>query len=140
MNSQKFILGGIVGGIVYFLLGYLFYGLLLKNFFDDNGMAVDMDKMVWWAMIAGNLAGGFLLAYILSRSNAVSAAAGASIGFVVGLLMSLSFDLMMYGIGHGMTSIKALLADVAVSTVLTSITGATIGAVMGMSKKAIAVT
>jgi uncharacterized protein YacL len=139
MNSQKFILGGIAGGIVYFLIGYLFYGLLLKNFFNDNGMVVDMDKMVWWAMIAGNLAGGFLLAYILSRSNATSAVAGASIGFIVGLLMSLSFDLMMYGIGHVMSSMKALIADVAVSAVLTSITGAIIGLVMGMSRKTIAV-
>src|SRR5260221_11755549 len=98
MNLQKTILGGIVGGIVYFLLGYVLYGLLLKKFFDENGMAVNMDAMVWWAMIVSNLAAGFLLAYILGKANVSSAGGGAGTGFVVGLLMAVSFDLAMYGI------------------------------------------
>lgn len=137
MNLQKTFLGGIVGGIVYFLLGYVFYGLLLKKFFESNGMpAVDMDKMVWWAMIVGNLAGGFLLAYILGKANASSAGTGAGIGFVVGLLMSLSFDLIMYGVGQNHMSAKAIAADVAVSAVMSAIAGAIVAAVMGMGKKA----
>ena len=138
MNSQKFIVGGIVGGILYFVLGYVFYGLLLKSFFDTNGMVVDMDKMVWWAMIVGNLAGGFLLAYILTKANVSTAAGGAATGFVVGLLMSLSFDLLMYAIGHGMTEMKGIAADIAVSAVLTAIIGAIVGWVLGMSKKTVA--
>jgi hypothetical protein len=138
MNAQKFLLGGIVGGIIYFLLGYVFYGLLLKKFFDENGMVADMDKFVWWAMIAGNLAGGFLLAYILGKAKTSTVGAGAGTGFIVGLLMSLSFDLIMYGIGHGMTT-KGIAADVAVSAVITAIAGAVIGGVLGMGKKAVAV-
>jgi len=138
MNSQRFIVGGIVGGILYFLLGYVFYGLLLKSFFDANGMAVNMDNMVWWAMIVGNLAGGFLLAYILSKANVSTAGGGAGTGFIVGLLMSLSFDLIMYGIGHGLTEMKAIAADVAVSAVMSAITGAAVGWVLGMSKKTVA--
>ena len=136
MNSSKFLLGGIVGGIVFFLLGYVFYGLLLKSFFDENGMAVNMDNMIWWAMIVGNLAGGFLLAYILSKAGISSAGGGTATGFVVGLLMSLSFDLIMYGIGKG-TSLKGLAADVAVSAVMSAIAGAVIGAVLS-GRKAVA--
>jgi hypothetical protein len=138
MNSQKFIVGGIVGGILYFLLGYVFYGLLLKSFFDSNGMVVNMEAIVWWAMIVGNLAAGFLLAYILSKANVSTAGGGAGVGFIVGLLMSLSFDLMMYAIGHGMTEMKAIAADVAVSAVITAVAGAAIGWVLGMSKKTVA--
>ena len=138
MNSQRFIVGGIVGGILYFLLGYVFYGLLLKSFFDSNGMAVNMDNMVWWAMIVGNLASGFLLAYILSKANVSTAGGGAGTGFIVGLLMGLSFDLIMYGIGHGLTEMKAIAADVAVSAVMSAITGAAVGWVLGMSKKTVA--
>jgi len=134
MNSQKFILGGIVGGILYFLLGYVFYGLLLKSFFDDNGMAVDMEQMVWWAMVAGNIAGGFLLAYILSKAKVSTMAAGAGTGFIVGLLMSLSFDLMMYALGKGLTTTTGIAADVAVSAVITAIVGAVIGALLGGKK------
>ena len=95
MNSQKFVAGGIVGAIVYFVLGYVFYGMLLKSFFDNNGMAVNMDAMVWWAMIVSNLAAGFLFAYVLSKANVSTAGGGAAVGFIVGLLMSLSFDLAM---------------------------------------------
>jgi hypothetical protein len=138
MNSQKFVVGGIVGGILYFVLGYVFYGLLLKSFFDSNGMAVNMDTMVWWAMIVGNLACGFLLAYILSKANVSTAAGGAGTGFIVGLLMSLSFDLIMYGIGHGLTEMKAIAADVAVSAVMSAVTGGAIGWVLGTSKKTVA--
>jgi ABC-type anion transport system duplicated permease subunit len=137
MNSQKFLVGGIVGGILYFLLGYVFYGLLLKSFFDSNGMAVNMDNMVWWAMIVGNLASGFLLAYILSKGNVSTAGGGAGTGFIVGLLMSLSFDLIMYGIGKGM-ALKGIAADVAVAAVMTAVIGAVVGAVLGMSKKTVA--
>jgi hypothetical protein len=137
MNSQKFIVGGIVGGILYFLLGYVFYGLLLKSFFDSNGMAVNMDNVKWWAMIVGNLAGGFLLAYILTKGNVSTAAGGAGTGFVVGLLMSLSFDLVMFGIGKGM-ELKGVAADVAVAAVMTAVIGAVVGWVLGMSKKTVA--
>lgn len=133
MNSQKFLLGGVVGGILFFLLGYVFYGLLLKDFFANNGMATNMDTFVWWALVAGNLAGGFLLAYILGKANTSSAGAGAGTGFVVGLLMSLSFDLMMYSFGQGLTT-KGMIADIAVSAVMSAIVGAVIGAILGGKK------
>ena len=136
MNSNKFLLGGIAGGIVFFLLGYVFYGLLFKDFFAGNGMDANMDNFVWWAMIAGNLASGFLFAYILSKANVSSAAGGASIAFVAGLLMSLGFDLVMYGVGQGLSTLKGLAADVAISAVMSAITGAVIGWVYGMGKKA----
>ncbi len=37
MNTQKFLVSGIVGGIVSFFAGYLIYGLLLMDFFAKNG-------------------------------------------------------------------------------------------------------
>ena len=136
MNSNKFLLGGFVGGVVYFVLGYVFYGLLLKKFFDENGMATNMDTMVWWAMIVGNLAAGFLFAYVIGKAKASTMGSGASIGLIVGLLMALSFDLIMYGIGHGMTEFKAIAADVVVAAVISAIAGAAIAWVYGMGKKA----
>ena len=136
MNSNKFLLGGIAGGIAFFVLGYVFYGMVFKSFFDENGMVVNMDSMVWWAMIAGNLAYGFLLAFVLGKANASTVAGAAGIALVAGLLLTLYFDLTMYAIGHGLTTIKALCADVALSAVLSAITGAVVGWVYGMGKKA----
>jgi hypothetical protein len=143
MNSQKFLLGGIVGGVVYFLLGWLCYGMLLKDFFTNNmwaagSMRTDADT-IWWALIAGQLAAGFFLAYVIGKANAASAGAGAGVGFIVGLLVCLSFDLTMYGVSTTVTSLKGLAADVAVSAVMSAIAGAVIGVVLGMGKKTVAV-
>jgi len=140
MNSQKFIVGGIVGGIVYFLLGWLVYGMLLKDFMANNlsnSMRPDADT-IWWALILGQLAGGFFLAYVVGKAGATSAGAGAGVGFVAGLLVCLSYDLTMYGVSTTISSLKGLAADVAVSAVMSAIVGAVVGWVMGMSKKTVA--
>ena len=88
-------------------------------------------------MVVGNLAGGFLLTYILSKAGVSTAGGGAGTGFIVGLLMSLSTDLIMYGVGHGLT-LKGIAGDVAAAAVMSAIIGAVIGWVLGMSKKTVA--
>ena len=141
MNSQKFIVGGIAGGIVNFILGWLVYGMLLRDFMASNAssgiMRADSD-MIWWALIVGNLCVGFLLAYVIGKGGAASAAKGAAVGFVVGLLVSLGYDLIMYATSTVMTSLKGVAADVAGSAVISAITGAVVGWVLGMSKKTVA--
>jgi hypothetical protein len=139
MNSQKFLVGGIVGGIIYFLLGWVIYGMLLKDFMAANStmpMRADAD-IIWWALAVGQLAGGFLMAYIVGKANATSAGAGAAVGFIVGLLFCLSMDLTMYATTTAYSSMKALAADVAASAVMSAIVGGVVGWVMGM-KKAVA--
>jgi hypothetical protein len=140
MNSQKFIVGGIVGGIVFFLLGWLVYGMLLKDFMANNlsnAMRADADT-IWWALVLGQLAGGFLLAYVIGKAGATSAGAGAGVGFIVGLLVCLSYDLTMYGVSTTIASLKGLAADVAISAVISAIVGGAVGWAMGMSKKTVA--
>jgi hypothetical protein len=138
MNSQKFIVGGIVGGIAYFILGWVIYGMLLRDFMSGNSsanlMRADSD-MIWWALIVGNLAMGFLLAYVIGKGSSLSIAGGAGTGFVVGLLVSLGIDLVSYATTTTMSSLKGLAADVAAFTVMSAIAGAVVGWVMGMSKK-----
>jgi hypothetical protein len=140
MNSQKFIVGGVVGGIVYFILGWLIFGMALRDFMSSNvapgSMRADAD-LVWWALIVGNLAMGFLLAYVIGKGN-VSAGSGAGVGFVLGLLVSLGFDLVSYATSTTLTSLKVVAADVAASAVMSAIAGGIVGYVMGMSKKTVA--
>src|SRR5262249_40924524 len=140
MNSQKFIVAGIAGGIVNFLLGWLIYGMLLKDFMASNMtagvMRADSD-MIWWALIVGNLSMGFLLAYVIGKSSSVSAGQGAGVGFVVGLLVCLGYDLIMYATSTIMTSLKGVAADVAATAVMSAIAGAVVGWVLGMSKKTV---
>jgi len=137
MNS-KFFLGGIVGSIVYLLLGWVIYGMLLKDFMTSNGATMKANSdMVWWALIVGNVALGFLLAYVIGR-GAASVGSGAGTGFVVGLLVTLGFDLIMYATSTNAGSLKLIAADVAASAVLSAIVGAVVGGVMATSKKSVA--
>jgi hypothetical protein len=141
MNSQKFIVGGIVGGIAYFILGWVIYGMLLRDFMSSNSsanlMRADSD-MIWWALIVGNLAMGFLLAYVIGKGSSVSIGSGAGTGFVLGLLISLGADLISYATTTTMSSLKGVAADVAALAVMSAIVGAVVGWVMGMSKKPVA--
>jgi uncharacterized membrane protein len=140
MKSNKFLFGGIAGGVAYFLLGWLVWGMLLMNFMKEHtkdipGVMRDEKDMIWWAMIVANLAMGFLLSYILSKSNASSAGSGAAGGFVFGLLVSIAFDTMMYA-QMDLWDTTAILVDVVAMTVVSTIVGAIIGWLNGMGTKA----
>lgn len=37
MNVKRFLISGTIAGIAYFLLGWLFYGIIFKDFFPKNG-------------------------------------------------------------------------------------------------------
>src|SRR5580692_9390379 len=97
MNTKKFLLGGLVGAIVYFFLGYLFYGKLLSDFFMKNagtatGVMRSMDQFLWWSLVLGNLCMGFLLAFVFVKSGVKSAGAGLLTGLIIGLLSGGSYD------------------------------------------------
>lgn len=136
MNTKKFLVGGIVGGVVYFLLGWVVYGMLLKDFMHDNmgtaqGVMKAEDQFVWWAMIVGHMAIGFLLSYVLARTNTNSFGGGLATGGIIGLLMCLGYDAIMYGVSNLMTT-TGMMGDIGASTVMAAITGAVIGIVNGM--------
>jgi hypothetical protein len=141
MNTNKFLIGGIIGGVANFLLGWLVWGMLLMSFMNEHtteaGKAVmrGEENMVWWALIGANLLFGFLLSYILNKSSVSSAGAGAATGAVIGLLMSGAIDLFFYA-QMNLNDTTAIAVDVAASTVVTAIVGGIVGAYLGMGKKA----
>ncbi len=138
MNAKKFLIGGIAGGVVYFLLGYLFYGTLFMNFFKDNagtatGAQRAMDQMIWWALILGNIIAGCVLSYVFAIANVKSIGSGLITGFILGLLISASYDLTMYGTSNIMNH-NAVLADVGIFAVMSAISGAVVGWICGHIK------
>ena len=141
MNSSKFFIGGIIGGVANFLLGWLVWGMLLMNFMKEHSseaskavMRAD-DDVIWWALIVANLFAGFLLSYILKKAAVSSASAGASTGAVVGLLTSASINCFNYAFMN-LSDTTAMLTDMAASLVVTAIVGGIIGWYFGMGKKA----
>lgn len=135
--EKKLIWGGLAGGATSFLLGWLFYGFLLMDFFEAQatpGIYKEMPDFPF--LIIGNIIMGFLYATVIgSWAKAVSAADGAKKGFVFALLLSCGFDFIMYSTANIMT-MQAMFADIAVSTVMGTIVGAVVAMVMGSSQKA----
>ncbi len=140
MNTQKFLVSGIVGGIVSFLAGFLIYGLLLMDFYASNqGTATGAMKaqadFIWWALMAGCIFQGLLVSYIFNRwANITTLAAGATGGAVIGLLYSASFDLSMYGTAN-LLNLTSTCVDIVASTLLFALIGAAVGMMNGMGAK-----
>ena len=140
MDLKKFVTGSVVGGIAFFFLGYLFYGVLLAGFYSEHsgaaaGTARGMEDIVWWALILGNVSSGALLSYIfLKWANISSFGGGASAGATIGFFIGLSMDLIRFATA-GMFDLTASLGDVVVMTVMYGVAGGIIGAALGMGKK-----
>lgn len=136
---KKFLIGGIVAGILYFLLGYLFFGNLLAQYFIDHpgatvGIDRAMDHFQWWALILGNFASGFLLAYVFAKAGVSTLLSGFITGGIIGLLMSSSYNLVMYATTN-VTSKHAMAAHVGAFVIISAIVGAVVGAIMGLGNK-----
>jgi hypothetical protein len=139
MDLKKFITGTLVGGIAFFFLGYLFYGVLLAGFFSEhsgaNASSMTMEEIVWWALVVGNVASGGLLSYIfLKWANISSFSGGASGGATIGFFIGLSMDLIRFATA-GSFDLTASLGDVVVMTVMYGVAGGIIGATVGMGNK-----
>lgn len=126
MNAKKLLIGGIVGGIGYFLLGWLLYGNLLIGYFKDHlGPIPDYYRQppLIPYLIVGNLGLGFLLSYIFVKAKINYFGSGFIVGGFVGFFMSFGGDFVQYSTTL-LISRTYIIADVATFTVISAITGA----------------
>ena len=139
MLKNKVLIGGLVGGVVFFLLGWLVYGIIMMEFMSANMnqcAMLPMEQMVWWAIILSNFAYAFLLAVLIGRTKSYGFVSGSLLSATIGMLMGISIDFGQYSMTTMFTGgLTALLVDIVVTTVFAAIGGGIIGAVMGMGKK-----
>jgi hypothetical protein len=139
MSITKFLVGGIVGGIILFLLGYLFYGVLFASYLESvsttQAPAVmrPMEFMYFPGLIVGNLLSGFLLAFVLLKAKSATLVSGLITGAVLGFLVSASIDFTIYGTTY-MFKLKGIMADVAISTAMMAIAGAVVAPITAKMK------
>lgn len=138
MNTKNFTLAGIAGGITFFMLGWLVYGVILMDTMKSfAGSATGVDRgedMLLWSIFLGNLASGFLLSFIFTRLGTINnPTAGARAGFWIGLLMGAGFDFTMYGTSN-ISTLTGVLIDIVVFAFLTALTGAVVAWVIGKAK------
>lgn len=131
----------VAGGITFFILGFLVYGLVLDPMVMKPNMNPDAVKLIkdppsFVPLVLANLVSAFLLAYIFERWAGIRTfAAGVAGGAVVWFLISVSFQLMFAAFMTLMNGFVPAIADVVGSTVLGAIGGGVIGMVLGMMNK-----
>ncbi len=132
MDTKKFALGTLAGGVVFFVTGFVFYGLLLQEFM----MAAHMDGIIketpdFPMLILSQLIFGAFLTMILRRwPDADSLAQGAKAGAVLGVLLGLGFSLVTFSTMNVMEA-AVIPVEAVVQAIRGALAGGAIGAVLG---------
>lgn len=137
MNANKILVAGVVGGIFAFLLGYVVWGILLKDAMPDNvpGLMRPESEMIYWALIVSNIIFGIFLSYIyVEWANISTWMTGARAGAILGFLITASYDLSFYSMSNMFGGMGELLMDIVANTVWSAIIGAFIGWWLGWRK------
>jgi len=125
--NKKCILATVAGGVALFVLGYVFYGLLLVDFFANDVMSAAPNYM---ALAGGQLAGGALLALVLSWKGAEGPVEAFKAGAGVGVLYSLSMGLTMFGTTDGINTMTTVIGDAVVMLVMYGIGGMVVAKIL----------
>jgi len=120
MNTKNLLVGSIVGTIVYFLLGWLVYGILFTEIYASTG---GTENMLF--IFLGCMFFGILVAYVVvSRSGLTDWISGAKVGAVVGAMYSASMNFFMYASME--PDYNKIVLDIALSILMAGIVGAAI--------------
>lgn len=123
---MKILRGTLFGGIAYFLIGWLVYGVLLYNFFNPmiNTCANRPEgEMVWWAMIVSNLLIALFLTLFLKWSGARVIVDGLKTGALFGVLFTATIDLSFYSMTTMYNSLLPVLIEIVASAVVLGVIG-----------------
>ena len=139
MNIRKFVLASIVGGITYFFLGFVMYGLVLEDFFSAHtapGIAKSDTEMKYYPLVVGNMATACLITLIFVRWAKIRTfAEGFKASALIGFLVGTGFDLVVYDTAKMMSAVGTV-ASILVTAMNMAIVGGVIGAVLGRGQEA----
>jgi hypothetical protein len=136
MNTNRLLLGTLVGIFGYFIAGGLLYTVVFKNLLASTnpGMASVQSDPSILALIVGNLSAGLLLAYIFEKWAGIKTlASGAVSGALISCLMALSYDSMIHGTTNLM-SWGGVFMDVIVFSLCGAVAGAFAGFTLGYKR------
>lgn len=134
---MKILRGTVFGGIAYFLLGWLVWGILLMDFFtaNMNQCAGRTDgQMIWWAIILSNLVMALLLTLVLHWAKAKSIIDGLKFGALFGLLFGSGIAFSYWSMSTMYLNAGAMVTDILVSTVVMAVVGLMIVLTWGIEK------
>lgn len=127
MKLKNFLVTGIVGGVVDFLLGWLFYGILFKDIYPQN-MNVNL-----CFIFLGCMTFGLFVAYIFTRwAQITNAITGLKAGAVIGFFTSLYMNFFMYS--NMEINYRNMIIDILISTLIGAGVGYAVALVNGKIK------
>ncbi|WP_299556171.1 DUF1761 family protein [Seonamhaeicola sp.] len=127
MKTKNFLVAGIAGGIVDYLLGWLFYGIVFKDSFPQP----EESSQTMIFILLGCLTFGLFISYIYNQWAQISTlATGAKAGIVIGIFMGLITNFFRIAMTPETTFQLAAL-DVGISIVLATVVGAVVGLING---------
>jgi hypothetical protein len=126
MNA-KVLVAGIIGGIAFFFLGWLIWGIALMDIMSAHSNAACMKpeaEMNMVYLVIANLLWGIVFAYIFSNWTGVNSFnAGLLRGAILSVLIGLTMDLYSLSMTTMMTSTTPMLINVAANAVVGGIVG-----------------
>ncbi|WP_299100679.1 hypothetical protein [uncultured Winogradskyella sp.] len=123
MKTKTFIIAGICGGIVNWLLSWLSYGIVLADYYP----LPQENLRSFTYVFLGCLSIAFFLSYFFNRwAQIATITTGARAGAFFGFFLSISYGFIAMAMDSSMSA-ELLTLDVATSIVITGITGAVIG-------------
>ncbi len=138
MDTKRFVIGTLVGGVTMYVVGYLIWGLAFADFFAANAgsaTGVARETSLAWAVALGALSLAALVTLAVgSRAASSTIGGGFKIGAIVGFLVWFGVDFIHYGITN-VSNLTATIVDPLLETVRTGIVGAVIAAVLGRLAK-----
>lgn len=127
MNTKNFLVSSIAGSIMYFLLGWVFYGMLFTEIYP----AGENQNLVF--IYLGGLSFCLILGYVFTRWAAITQfMTGLWAGALIGFLYGLSYNFYMYS--NQTPNTTNMITDVVISTITAGITGGVIAFVLGKMK------
>ena len=138
MDTKRFVIGTLAGGIVMYLVGYLIWGLLLADFFAANAgsaTGVARETILIWAVVLGTFSLAALVTLAVGRQAGSSTIVdGLKIGAIVDFLVWFGVDFIHYG-AFNISNLTATIVDPLLEIVRTGIGGAVIAVVLGRTAK-----
>ena len=119
MKIKNFLITGIVGGIIDYLLGWLLYGILFRDHFPG-----EMPNILF--IFLGCMTFGFLVAYIFTKGKPITTfASGMVSGAVIGFFLSLWSNLFMRSNAINV-DYQNMFLDITISVVMGAIVGVSV--------------
>ncbi len=134
---KKMLIGTVVGGVTFFLLGGLIYAVILADFYEANlGSATGVlrELPIMWAMVVSQLGMAAVVTYVFLLSDVASASNGLKTGAILGLLLGIAISFDLYSVTNWSNSTVAFVEPL-VWVVRTALAGAAIGWALGRGRR-----